>query len=159
LLLHRLAWRRILGSPLQGGRLAWAENTTVPYEWVSEHQFSLDFPNEWRARFAQIPTTSYYSVLGDEAHPLDVNLASAIAIDLLLSAKTKSSSSRETTPIKVDYSKECWHGLAMPSIIEPVDTAIELKKQFKPKVVLLTATPTERDTVLRHLMVFPGRAG
>ena len=74
LLLHRLAWRRIPGSPLQGGRLAWHENTTVPYEWVVERKFDASFSDRWKERFAQIPTTSYYSILGERDHPLERQL-------------------------------------------------------------------------------------
>ena len=160
LLLHRLAWRRNPGSPLQGQRLAWHENTTVPYEWVVEREFDAGFPEQWKERFAQIPTTSYYSILGTQEHPLDVNLASAFAIGLLLSAKAKSAGGTKPSSRKADYSKEAWYGLPMPLIIEPPGTAAALKRQLKPKkVVLLTATPTERDTVLKHLQPLPDTAG
>ena len=159
LLLHRLTWRRVSGSPLQGQRLAWHENTTVPYEWIVERQFDTGFPEHWRERFAQIPTTSYYSVLGEREHPLDVSLASAFAIDLLLSAKPKSTGCRKPISIKADYSKQAWFGLTIPQIIEHSGTAADLKRQLKPKIVLLTATPTERDTVLKHMGPLPDRAG
>jgi hypothetical protein len=107
LLLHRLSWGRIPGSPLQGQRLAWHENTTVPYEWVVEKEFDTGFPKPWRERFAQIPTTSYYSVLGEREHPLDVALASTFAIELLLSAKPRSagdSKSISTKKVRLFYS-------------------------------------------------------
>src|SRR3954466_772454 len=48
LLLHRLAWRRIFGSPLQGQRLAWHDNMTVPYEWAIEREFNAGLPNLWK---------------------------------------------------------------------------------------------------------------
>ncbi len=159
LLLHRLAWRRIPGSPLQGERLAWHQNTTVPYEWIVEREFDAGFPEQWKERFAQIPTTSYYSILGTQEHPMDVHLASAFAIGLLLSAKAKSAGGTKLSSIKADYSKEVWYGLPMPSLIVPASKAAELKRQWKPKVVLLTATPTERDTVLKHLQPLPDTAG
>ena len=89
LLLHRLAWRRLPGSPLQGERLAWHENMTVPYESVVERKLGPGFPKQWRDRFAEIPSTSYYSVLGERERPLDVNLASSFAIGELLSCKPK----------------------------------------------------------------------
>lgn len=105
LLLHRLAWRRKSGTPLQGQRLAWHENMTVPYEWVVEHTFDDSFPEQWRDGFAQIPTTSYYSILGEKNHPLDVCLASAFAIGLLLSAEAKSAGGTKARSTTADYSK------------------------------------------------------
>src|SRR5216110_2047060 len=40
LLLHRLGWRHVAGSPLRANRLAWHANMTVPYEWVVEKEFN-----------------------------------------------------------------------------------------------------------------------
>lgn len=87
LLLHRIAWRRIQGCALVGERRAWHGSVTVPYEWVVEREFGPGFPPQWKDRFAQIPSTSYYSTLGEREHPLDVNLASSFAISELLSCK------------------------------------------------------------------------
>lgn len=155
LLLHRLSWRRIPGGPLQGQRLAWHENTTIPYEWVVEREFDPGWPEQWRERFSQIPTTSYYSVLGSREHPLDVNLASALAIDILLAARSESKP--VGTPkqgIRTDYTKEPWYSLPLPPAGHGV--ARDVKKRVKPKIVLMTATATERDTVLRQLDPAPG---
>jgi nucleoside phosphorylase len=157
LMLHRLSWRRIPGTPLQGQRLAWHENTTVPYDWVVQHEFNADWPDQWRERFAQIPTTSYYSILGEREHPLDVSLASAFAVDLLLTAKARAKASAKAAPAKIDYSKEAWQNRPIPAFV--AGTAQELKRQFKPKIFLLTATPMERDAVLRHLEPLPGLDG
>lgn len=157
LLLHRLSWRRVPGTPLHGQRLAWHENTTVPYEWVAEREFNASWPDQWRERFAQIPTTSYYSILGEQGHPLDVNLASAFAVGLLLAAKARGQTDAKAAEGKVDYSKEPWKTRPVPPVINAA--AQELKRQFKPKVVLLTATPLERDTVLRHLEPLAGVNG
>ena len=87
-LLHRLSWRRIPNSPLIGSRLAWHDNTTVPFDWGVKKEFDSEFPTQWRERFSQISTTSYYSVLGERERPLDVFLASAFAIQLLLSSSS-----------------------------------------------------------------------
>ncbi|HVS34309.1 MAG TPA: hypothetical protein VMS17_01940 [Gemmataceae bacterium] len=157
LLLHRLSWRHIAGTPLHGGRLAWHENTTVPYEWVVQRQFDAGWPDQWRERFAQIPTTSYYSILGERSRPMDVNLASAFAVGLLLAAKPTAQNATPVVESRVDYSKEAWRMRPMPPVV--TGTAQELKKQFKPKIVLLTATPMERDTVLRHLEPLEGMSG
>jgi nucleoside phosphorylase len=149
LLLHRLSWRRVSGTPLHGQRLAWHENTTVPYEWIVQREFNAGWPDQWRERFAQIPTTSYYSILGERGHPLDVNLASAFAVGLLLAAKPRAHAQANAAPGKVDYSKEPWQTRPIPAFVS--STAQEVKRQFKPKIVLLTATPMERDTALKHL--------
>lgn len=159
LLLHRLGWRCVAGSPLRGQQLAWYENTTVPYEWVVRQEFNAGLPDLWRERFTQIPTTSYYSILGEREHPLDVNLASAFAISLLMSAKPKAYPQTRAPATKVDYSKEIWHNRAMPPVVPSAGTASEIRRQFKPKVILLTATPTERDTVLKNLEPLPGANG
>jgi nucleoside phosphorylase len=158
LLLHRLGWRNVAGSPLRANRLAWHSNMTVPYEWVVEKEFNPSLPAQWRERFTQVPTTSYYSVIGDERQPLDVILASAFAIGLLLSAQTNAAKARpqSTSP---DYSNETWKKLPMPNVVQAESSGAELRKQWKPKVVLLTATPTERDTVLKHLEALPEAHG
>ena len=155
LLLHRLSWRRNPGSPLQGRRLAWHENMTVPYEWVVEREFDSNWPQSWRERFSQISTSSYYSLLGDREHPLDVNLASAFAVDILLATPPKSKSAANAKrSSETDYSKEPWYGLPLPSFGHGV--ARELKKRAKPKIALMTATTAERDMVLRHFEPAPG---
>jgi nucleoside phosphorylase len=157
LLLHRLSWRRVTGTPLQGQRLAWHENTTVPFEWVVQREFDAALPDQWRNRFAQIPTTSYYSILGERNHPLDVNLASAFAVGLLLTAKPRTKAGRSVATAKVDYSKEPWQNRPIPPFVPGAGK--QLRKEFKPKIVMLTATPIERDTVLRHLEPLPGTSG
>ncbi|MFO0951700.1 MAG: hypothetical protein U0835_11245 [Isosphaeraceae bacterium] len=157
LLLHRLSWRRIPGSPLQGQRLAWHGNTTTPLEWVVEQEFDPGWPEPWRERFSQIPTSSYYSVLGSREHPLDVNSASALAVDILLTTRTEAKP--VATPSqgnKRDYSREPWYTRPLPPVGHGV--ALDLKKRVKPKIMLLTATTTERDTVLKQLDPAPGEA-
>jgi nucleoside phosphorylase len=150
LLLHRLSWRRTPGSPLQGQRLAWHENTTVPHEWVVEREFDARWPQQWRERLAQIPTTSYYSVLGDREHPLDVILASAFALDILLAARSEAKrAAKPKHADRTDYSNEPWYSWPLPPVGHGF--ARDLKKRVRPKIALLTATPTERDTVLKHL--------
>jgi nucleoside phosphorylase len=157
LLLHRLSWRRIPGSPLQGQRLAWHENTTIPYEWVVERDFDPRLPQQWRERFSQIPTTSYYSVLGSREHPLDVNLASAFAVDILLAARSETKpSARPKHVSRTDYTKESWYGRPLPPVGH--GAARDLRKRVKPKIALMTATPTERDTVLKYLEPVTGES-
>jgi nucleoside phosphorylase len=159
LLLHRLGWRRVAGSPLCSQQLAWHENTTVPYEWVVQREFDPGLPNRWREQFSQIPTTSYYSIIGDREHPLDVNLASAFAIGLLLSTKPRTLPHTKAPVTKTDYSKEDWHNRTMPAVVSDASAVSEIRRKFKPKVALLTATPTERDTVLKNLEPLPGVNG
>jgi nucleoside phosphorylase len=149
LLLHRLSWRRLPGSPLHGERLAWHENTTVPLEWIVNNAFDAAMPDQWRYQFSQISTTSYYSLLGAMDQPLDVNLASAFAIQLLLHTKSEPARATGGGPNVVDYSKETWHRLRLPTLAE--DTLEQCRESINPRIVLLTATSIERDTVLKHL--------
>lgn len=157
LLLHRLAWRG--RSPLYGRQLAWHENMTVPYEWVVEREFDHKFPEQIRERFSQIPTTAYYSILGERDHPLDVNLASVFAIDVLLTAKSQIRGARRGAGVNVDYTREEWLTIKPPVIVEAGGSATYVKRRFKPTVILLTATPLERDTVLKHLDPLPDSGG
>jgi len=149
LLLHRLSWRHIPGSPLHGQRLAWHENTTVPFEWIIRKEFNQGLPDQWRNQFSQISTTSYYSLLGERERPLDVNLASVFAAQLLL--RTQSDRSRATVGGSnvVDYSKEEWRRRNFPGLVG--QTLEECRQVCEPRIALLTATTVERDTVLKHM--------
>jgi hypothetical protein len=114
LLLHQLAWRQVSGSPLQAQRLSWHENMTVPYEWVINREANVSVPTMIRETLAQMSTTSYYSVLGTREHPLDVNLASAFAIDLLLSTvptAEKRESKKANSPTRIRIVEPIGSGL------------------------------------------------
>lgn len=156
LLLHRLSWRRLPSCPLSGARLAWHENTTVPFEWVSQQEFNQQIPPEWSKCFAQISGKSYYSILGERDRPLDVNLASVFAIQLLLSGTgSRKKPTSDPNVESVDYSREAWHQRTLPefaagSVQSCCDTA-------NPHVVVLTATSIERDTVLKHMQPLDDR--
>ena len=150
LLLHRLSWRRHQGSPLSGARLAWHENTTVPYEWVSRQDIDQQLPTVWQKRFAQISGKSYYSILGERDRPLDVNLASVFAIQLLLSAEdSRKDGTAGTNEQMVDYSREAWHQRRLPEF--DAATAEVCHTTVDPRVLLLTATSIERDAVLKQM--------
>lgn len=159
LLLHRLSWRRRPGSPLQGDRLAWHANMTVPYDWVSEKRFDSRIPGQWRDHFAQIPATSYYSVLGERERPLDVNLASVFAVDMLLSARPKAPAGPNTAATVLDYSKEAWNTPETPPLKASEKSALELSRELKPRFIVVTATRVERDTVLRQMAPTPETGG
>jgi len=154
LLLHRLSWRHIAGSPLRGDRLAWRANTTVPLDWIVKEKYDAGFPNQWRRQFSQISTTSYYSLLGERDRPLDVSLASAFAIEMLLRGQSKNSPATEGAQDNVDYSKEGWRGRTIPPMTER--TIEQCRSICEPHIVLLTATPVERDTVLKNMEPPPG---
>lgn len=147
LLLHRLSWRRTAGCPLQGTRLAWHDNMTIPYEWIVNREFDARWPEQWRERFARVATTSYYSILGEQDRPLDVNLASAFAIGILLATRTTTvtPSASEVGPSEVP--PDARRNRQLPPL-SSVD-AREVRKTAKLRVVLLTATKTERDAVLK----------
>lgn len=80
LLLHRLAWKNLQGSPLRGDRCAWEGSATISLDMLLRGNTAVDF-----GFTAEISKESFYSVLGTRDAPLDVNLASVFAVDLLLS--------------------------------------------------------------------------
>lgn len=147
LLLHRLAWRRISGCPLHGERRAWNGTTTVPFEWVDRGEMLLDFSNPWVERFAQFTSRAFYSTLGDENAPLDVNLASSFAIRMLLSKESRTAVHTIAPTKDVDYSNEPWNTKPLPKTLSSPPES--LKEQ--PSLLLLTATAVERDAVLKAL--------
>ncbi len=148
LLMHRLSWRQTTGSPLNGVQLAWRENLTVPYEWVRSPDSINQVPPPLRQKVAEVSASSYFSILGTKANPLDVFLASSFAIQALLSNKPPAPpSSRTRTP--PNYAHEHWRALPLPS---PVSAEFdEVLEKIPPQVAVLTATPIERDMVLRHM--------
>lgn len=148
LLLHRLAWRRVEGSALIAERNAWDGNTEVAMDLLAQDW--ARYPREWSAPFGRISRESFYSILGTKTAPLDVNLASVFAIQLLLSElSTKARSAEKSAEPAVDYSNEDWHKRAIP----PLRTIKyeDCKGTFKPQAGILVATDVERLAVLKRL--------
>ena len=148
LLLHLLGWHRVHGSALRAQRMAWDGNLEVPLEMLGH-----DWPNRhdaFSARFASISPNSYYSVLGTKDAPLDVNLASVFAIQLLLSdmAPTTSPQQSESEP-PTDYSGAQWKTLPLPNL--RTVTHDESDASSRPKVGIVVATEVERQAVLKKL--------
>jgi nucleoside phosphorylase len=147
LLLHRLGWKHLTGSPLQSARMAWHENTSAPFEWVQQPSSAPDFPLQLGEQFPGMSRTSYYSVLGDEGQPLDVFLASSFAIQILLATRP-----RDPKPVsrqEPDYSRQPWQNWPLPPLV-PAGIE-EVRGKVAPRVAILTATQVERDMVLRHM--------
>jgi nucleoside phosphorylase len=150
-LLHRLGWRRIPGSGLRGGRWAWKDNVEVALEMLTSE--SVHHPDV-RRQFEGISRESYYSVLGTKDVPLDVNLASVFAIQLLLADLTPHVSPEPIPPVHVDYSRESWQTRGLPSI-RPA-TRSDLDGDNATRIGVLVATEVERQTVLKTMRP-PGR--
>jgi hypothetical protein len=153
LLLHRLGWRRIPGSALQAGRWAWKDNVDVALEMLSQDW--THYPEQFSAQFAGISKESFYSVLGTKEAPLDVNLASVFAIQLLLADLSLHVSSAKPQRVETeDYSREAWHNLEMPDIRGA--TRDESNEICVPRLGVFVATEVEREAVLKKIKP-PGR--
>ncbi len=148
LLLHRLGWRHIDGCSLRANRIAWRHNTEVALEMLFEDQSR--YPGDLSKAFAGISKESFYSVLGTKDAPLDVNLASAFGIKLLL-ADLSNNDSPPHTELEApnDYSREEWKTRAIPRLKTVM--ASEAKGICKPQAGILVATEIERQTVLKKM--------
>jgi nucleoside phosphorylase len=148
LLLHRLGWRQITGSALKAKRWAWGNNVEVALEMISEGGVQL--PRPFSEQLAGISKESYYSVLGTKDAPLDVNLASVFAIQILLTDLSPNASSPQAAnEPPVDYSTEAWRSQSLP----PVRTVThsECIEACSPRVGVLVATEIERQAVLKRM--------
>ena len=148
LLLHRLGWHRSSQSVLRADRWAWKENVEVSFETVLRRKTHPEvFPDGWMDK---IPSDSFYSILGTKEAPLDVNLASAFAIQLLLSElSVESKAVRENAETLVDYSNEDWH-IAKTSQVRSVKRE-DCEATVEPRIGILVATEVEREAVLKKL--------
>ncbi|MGB6045701.1 MAG: hypothetical protein WBF93_21280, partial [Pirellulales bacterium] len=147
LLLHRLGWRRPKGSPLTAHRACWDGNTEVTYD-------SLDadwsrYPDQFAKQFANISKESFYSVLGSKDAPVDVNLASAFAIQLLTAHLTTNQSVAPADQPDVDYTGEAWNRLECPPVKSAEKKEITDKQQ--PQIGIVVATEAERQSLLCRL--------
>ena len=141
LLLHRLGWRRIEGCGLRADRFSWLGNSEVAIEMLLDDR--LCPPEFFRER-------SFYSTLGTKDAPLDVSLASAFAIRLLLAdLSPRDSTPHDDLASPTDYSREEWKSRALPRI-QPV-TKDESQKLCRPRVGILVATEVERQAVLKSI--------
>ena len=143
LLLHRLGWRNIPGSGLSAQRRVWDGNV--------EHQFGVD----WHQlhgdsdELSSVSSDSFYSVLGTKDAPVDLFLASALAIRILISEYSQVSPPLRSDDPSVDYSKEKWNLADLPSI--RVADFNEISVESHPTVGLIVATDVERLAVLKRL--------
>ncbi len=148
LMLHRLGWRHVDGSALRARRFAWEGTTEVALELLTHGEAgSLAGASE---RFAKISRYSFYSILGTKDAPLDVNLASVFAIQMLLSdLSTKEPQKEQARDAAVDYTKEKWKHLVLPALrVVNEDEALEA---CTPRVGILVATDVEKDAVLKKM--------
>ena len=148
LLLHRLGWRHVEGSGLRAKRNAWDANVEVELEILSQDRSK--HPVGFSTNFANISPDSFYSVMGTKDAPLDIYLASAFAIQLLLADLAPNTSTAQVEPeSSADYSKEDWKTLAVPT--PRTVTYEESKDSCRPRVGILVATEVERQAVLKKM--------
>ncbi|MBN1909316.1 MAG: hypothetical protein JW818_06230 [Pirellulales bacterium] len=150
LMLHRLGWFRLPGSGLHAERFAWHENVEVAFE-----MFSTDYstcPEGLLKQFEHISRDSYYSLLGTKDAPLDICLASAFAIQLLLAdLSPEISQAPSRVEPSTDYSREKWKNRPLPSIRTATPEEAKRAKNRKPLVGILVATKTEKTGVLKRM--------
>lgn len=147
LLLHRLGWRKPKGSPLTAHRAYWDGNAEVAYGML-DGDWSR-YPDQFAKQFANISKESFYSVLGSKDAPVDVNLASAFAIQLLTADLTTNQSVTLTGKPDVDYSGEAWNRLECPPV-KPVGKQ-EITDKQHPYVGIVVTTEVERQSLLCRL--------
>ena len=147
-LLHRLGWRHVDGSGLRGERYAWNKRAEVTLELLAQNW--SQHPEAFSKQFSGISKESFYSVLGTKDAPLDVNLASVFAIQLLL-AEMSTEITRTVTSGEpaVDYSQEEWWTRPLPKL-RPVNRE-DCEGVIKPMVGILCATEVERQAVLKRM--------
>lgn len=146
LLLHRLGWRKSNGTGLTAHRAFWKGHVEIAY-----NMKDMKFPHHpvgFAKQFGNFSKTSYYSVIGTKDSPIDINLASALAIQLLL-ADMKSSQVESPKIRTADYSKQHWKQASLPTI--KTASKSDSDTIHKPKVGVLVATEVERQAVLKRL--------
>jgi len=147
LLLHRLGWRRIEGSGLRAERSAWNDNVEVTLDMLLQDW--SQYPEDFSRQFANISRESFYSTLGTKDAPLDVNLASVFAIQLLLAELSVEAPAAKSSAEEVDYSNEQWHNRALPQVRTVKHE--ECNGTVQPRIGILVATEVERKAVLRRM--------
>lgn len=148
LLLHRLGWRCFEGCPLRANRFAWDGDVEVSLDALVQDWSG--YPNEFAKRFETISKESFYSILGTKEAPLDVNLASVFAIQMLLADLEATIPTRAPEGIELAaYSQESWKLSALPALrTAEHEEAMQL---CSPKVAILVATAVEREAVLKKM--------
>ena len=147
LLLHRLAWKRPKGSPLIAHRACWDGNTEVTFDMLDADWSG--YTEGFAKQFANISKSTFYSVLGSKDAPVDVNLASAFAIQLLTAGLTTKEASASMDKPDVDYSGEEWNRREYP-VVQSVGKN-EINGNQLPQIGIVVATEVERLSVLCRL--------
>ena len=146
-LLHRLGWHRAKGSGLTAHRATWKKNSEVAWDMLGVDWSA--YPDNFSKQFEGFSRTAFYSVLGTKESPLDLNLASVFAIQLLLAPlETKSPPTSTKKSHSADYSKESWK---QRPILTFKSVGMDEGSRIQPTVGIVIATEVERMAVLRHL--------
>lgn len=148
LFLHRLGWRQDSQAGLSAKRWAWNGSTEVDFESISRDWRSD--PTGFSKLLIGVSKDSFYSTLGSKETPTDVNLASALAIQLLLaSTATVKKSMPRDTEVTVDYSQEEWFQQSVPSMVSVARD--DCDNLVRPRIGVLCATEAEREAILKRL--------
>jgi len=149
ILLHRLGWRRIVGSPLIAQRFAWNENIEVALEMLRDD--SASDANGLASLYEHVSSDSFYSVIGTKESPLNLSLASVFAIQLLLEdLRPTNSNLPRDKEFLADYSKEEWYLTSLPDV-HGVSEAYCKEGMYKPDIGILVATEVEKQAVLKTM--------
>lgn len=156
LLLHRLAWRQYSGTGLRAKRMCWGGGTEIPFDII--HQESPRQDSWADSLLSRVSPHRYYSVLGTKECPLDVSLASAFAIHILLAelnshshAQPNAFQSKQTT-----RKNTLWYERPIP-LIKSIEDFASLKEQYAGTIGILVATDIEKSSVLQRMHSLEGQ--
>lgn len=145
--LHKLGWRTEKGGGISAVRTCWSGDTEAGLDFLNNSLSGT--PPEFARQFENMSKESFYSVLGTKEAPLDLYLASAFAIRMLLAeldAKSKPASIGTAT---IDYSGALWAKREPPKL-KSVELE-ECKTLSSPKIGVLVATDVERMAILKKM--------
>jgi hypothetical protein len=83
-MLHRMGWRRVRGSVLSASRYWWDGNFSIGYDDVEAYNEGRPVDDFVRQALEGRKTRHFFSVLGTQEAPLDLHLASASGVAILL---------------------------------------------------------------------------
>lgn len=148
LLIHRLGWHSVAGSALRAMRKAWKGNVECDVDSLPTNQAHKS--EEFKQWTDGISGSRFYSLIGSKQVPLDINLASALAIKLLV-GDLSSSESSNVSRVVVPPSRILETRLKRKEHPFKTVTLAWAKKEVNPLVALVVVTEVERSAVLKQL--------
>jgi nucleoside phosphorylase len=147
LMLHRIGWLRLSGAGLSAVCKAWKDNAELD---ITAWARRREIPPSARlhAAIPGISLESFYSILGSRESPMDVNLASALAIALLIQ-EPKQAPTQRTEKGPTVYAGQWWQSLEKPRIATAAFD--EVGPTAVPAVGVVVAVGVEKEAVLNQM--------